>query len=726
VRVQIIFKAIEVMRFFFLRMWAVWRRFRRGAPHNDARHLQYAPQVEALMRRANPFADWHERANWMIDVADWLRHERRYVVLGERSGRRFRYQRAGFLLDWLDGHRDIKRLAQTAIQKTLREAVGPEIFSSTGLPREPALVNELFEHAIKFVLPKPPAPQDLSSLFTAMFPDASDAEWLLGLDQRTLSRFYKLCADNGIAHNYAQQIDQALHYLVTMVVSVGISPNFRQRLEPKMPIQATPFMALQRELDKYLMLGVHDDAALRSVRMLIAVCNAQTDRLYDHLDEYGVSVGLVYHVERMRAQLTRIARLVDLRAASHAASGQMQALLAELISAHHRRSTVKGLITRSFSLFARKVVERNTDRGEHYIARNRSQYQATLKAACLGGIVIAVAALGKLTLDASGSPHFSDGVFVSLIYAAGFFTISSIGGMFAVRQAAVTAPVLATKMGMLQSAEQVRKLVAEIAALMRAQAAAVAGNLLSVAPIMLALSVAFGMLSGSTVMSQQEAYDRLHSLSLIGATPLFAIVTGALLWTSGLAAGLADNWFALRRLREALAHHRRLVFALGAKRAERFTAWVERHVAVVVNNLSLAVLLGMVPVVSHFFGIQVEIRHVTLSAAELSAIVATLGWHVVKLPGFWLALAGIAVTGLLNIGTALAFALGLAFRARDVPKRMRRLVFRTAIKQFILSPKRFLLSFAQEGEMKQPAGPLAKVPVEDANMHAQRKSRKDG
>ena len=196
-----------------------------------------------------------------------------------------------------------------------------------------------------------------------------DADWLLELDPQTLSRLWKLGADDGIAHGYRKQIDEAMLYLVTMVISVGISPAFRQRLEPRMPLLATPFMALRRELENYLVTNERDEGALRSVRMLIAVCQAQTDKIYAHLDEYGVSVGLVYNVERMRAQLTRVARLLDLRNTSHVeeGSGQVQAVLVDLIVAHHRRSSIRELVNRSFSLLARKMVERNASHGEHYI-----------------------------------------------------------------------------------------------------------------------------------------------------------------------------------------------------------------------------------------------------------------------------------------------------------------------------------------------------------------------
>lgn len=681
------------MKISFLRLRVIWRRFRRGSPHQNKHQQQYKTQIEKLMRRANPFATWNERANWMIDVAEWLRRKPKTSMLDESAWRRVRSLRLRFLLNWLDSHRDTRRVVQATLQKTLREAVGPELFCATGLPREPAFFSELRERIVKMILPRSSAQKDSSALFTAMFPEQADADWLSGLDHKTLSRVRKLCADDSITHNYRQQIDEALIYLVTMIVSAGVSHDFRLRLGPRMPLQSTPFMALRRELELYLLTGLRDEASLRSVRMLIAVCQAQTDRIYAHLDEYGVSIGLVYRIERMRAQLVRMGHLIDLRSAEHGTqgAGHMQALLADLVDAHHHRSSVRGLVRRSFSLLARKMVERNADHGEHYIARDRGEYRAMVKAACLGGVVTAVTVLGKFALSGAGLAHFFEGMFASLNYVASFLVISAIGGTLATKQPAVTAPALAAKMQSLDTVDGLRALLQETVYLLRSQAAAVFGNLTAVIPAMLAISLAILMLSGAPMMPADKASATLSSLSIVGVTPLFAAFTGILLWISSLFAGFADNWFALRQLREGLGHHRRLVHALGAARAQRWAAWLENHLAGIVGNVSLGILLGMTPAVAQFFGLPLDVRHVTLSTGALTAAASSLGWSVFALPEFWLALCGIGLIGLLNVGVAFSCALALALRARDVPRRVRRVVFRSVLRRFAASPRSFLL-----------------------------------
>jgi site-specific recombinase len=673
--------------------------------------MHYERQAESLLRQANPFASWNERANWMIDVAAWLRHVPKIGMPGAAAGDDPRRQRLLLLLDWLDTHRDVRRLVQTTLQKTLREAAGPELFSTTGLPREPAFFSELGERIVKFILPRPPAQHDLAALFAAMFPDPADADWLLGLDHVTLGRLAKLCTDEGIVHAYIRQIDEALTYLASMIVAVGVSPAFRQRLDPKVPLQATPFMALRRELEKFCLARHHDAAALRSVKMLVAVCQAQTDRIYADLDEHGVSIGLVYSVERMRAQLVRIGRLIDLRTATlltPQGAGSVQELLADLIRAQHARGSVPALVRRSFSLLARKMVERNASQGEAYLARDHSEYRAMLKAGCMGGLVAAFIVLGEFAV-AGGNVRFSEGLSASLVYAAGFMLIAALGGTLAARQPAVTAPALAARMGDLESREGLRGLLQETTWLWRAQAAAAFGNLIAVIPAMALLAGAALLIGGAPPMAPAKAQASLESLSLFGMSPLYAALTGVLLWLSSLMAGFADNWFALRQLRAAIAHHRRLVHALGAARAARLARWIEHRVPSLAGIFSLAFLLGMGPVVMQFFGLALDVRHVTLSAGALVAAAASLGWGSLASSEFWLAVLGIAAIGLLNVGVAFGCALALALRAREVPDRMRRLVHGSVLRRLVRAPHVFL--FPQEQEAGAPVAAATSLAV---------------
>src|SRR5205823_4268672 len=151
----------------------------------------------------------------------------------------------------------------------------------------------------------------------------------------------------------------------------------------------------------------------------------------------------------------------------------------------------------------------------------------------------------------------------------------------------------------------------------------------------------------------------------------FAALTGVLLWISSLAAGWFENWVVYRRLPEAIEHHR-FGRRIGRPRMASLARFLEREAAGFGGSVALGVLLGMIPVFSRFFGLPLDVRHITLSTGSLtlalsSVGVASVGWSTVIS-----AMIGIALIGLCNFGVSFALALVVALRARDVPAGERR------------------------------------------------------
>lgn len=75
-------------------------------------------------------------------------------------------------------------------------------------------------------------------------------------------------------------------------------------------------------------------------------------------------------------------------------------------------------------------------------------------------------------------------------------------------------------------------------------------------------------------------------------------------------------------------------------------------------------MLGLVPVIATFFGLGLDVRHVTLSAGQIAAASATLGLDVLHQPSFWWAVATLPLLGALNVGVSFYLAFNLAMRAQ--------------------------------------------------------------
>jgi len=200
---------------------------------------------------------------------------------------------------------------------------------------------------------------------------------------------------------------------------------------------------------------------------------------------------------------------------------------------------------------------------------------------------------------------------------------------------------------------------------------------------------------GNPFLTREAALHGLSSMNLVRSLTIpFAALTGCFLWLSSLAAGWTANWMALNRLPTALAQSRRLRRSFGAESAVWLAKFVERNLSGVVGYVCLGLLLGLLPFVSIFAGVPVEVRHITLASASLAYAVSSLAWSGLVLwrDMFW-AVLGLAATGLLNFSVSFALGLWLAIRARNLDTSGRRKLIAALWNELWRRPSRFLWHF---------------------------------
>jgi len=366
-------------------------------------------------------------------------------------------------------------------------------------------------------------------------------------------------------------------------------------------------------------------------------------------------------------------------------------LLAGLAHLNVQRRSLRALWRHNTALLAEKMAERHAESGEHYITRDRREYRAMLRAAMGGGLIMGFTTWVKIGILGLKAALFWTGLLAGLNYAVSFVIVQLLHWTIATKQPAMTAPALADKLGELSRPGGVERFVDEVANLTRSQSAGVFGNVLVVMPV--ALLIGLGGLAwfGPQFLPVPKAEHELHALSLLGPTPLFAAFTGVLLFLSSVIAGWAENAFVLHRLDSAIAWNPRIRRRLGPRRAARWAAWWRRNVGVMAGNVSLGLLLGLTPEFFRIFGIDLQVRHVTLSSGLFGAACASLGHAVVNDPAFWWALAGIAVNGVLNVGVSFYLAYRLALRARGIQVKERRAIYSSLARRLLRRPWTFLL-----------------------------------
>ena len=111
---------------------------------------------------------------------------------------------------------------------------------------------------------------------------------------------------------------------------------------------------------------------------------------------------------------------------------------------------------------------------------------------------------------------------------------------------------------------------------------------------------------------------------LESGTAIFAAFTGVILWIGGLAGGWAENFVVFNRVTEAIVQHP-LGYRFGIRNMHRLADWLERNVAAWSNSIVLGYLLGLSPVIARFFGIPLDVRHVTLNTGMVALAAAQFG-----------------------------------------------------------------------------------------------------
>jgi site-specific recombinase len=647
--------------------------------------------VDWVVGGARADAPLAERTAWLEHLSAWVRSGVDSGVGSATPATRLR-----FLLQVLE--RNPERQAEIArlLRDTLREMDAVALLCETGLPRAHAFLHELFERIAAKVFPAVPPPNDLAALFRRLFPRESDGDWIAALPPATLAGIASLIAsDDGASGppRPLQDAGDALAILASHVQAIGMSHRVRRRTARERPLDS-PFATLSSAVNDYLETpaGTPEAAEARAALMShIARCARALDDVTGHLESYGVSIDLVYQLERARLSLARMTALVEYRAVPGPAPAAIARFMASLIRANAAQTSVRALLGENSMLLARRIVESARRTGEHYITRDGGEYRAMLLSAAIGGALTGITVIVKIAVSGHGLPPFIEGLAASLNYALSFVLIHFLHGTLATKQPAMTAATMADHLRAAHERGRMRAFVAEVANLVRSQVAAIAGNLLLVVPAALLAQGLLLALGADHLPDREHALHYVESLSVLGATPLYAAITGALLWLSALCAGWFENWAAYRRLPEAIATSPRTIRWFGRERAPRVAEVLDGNVAALGGNVSLGFLLGMVPVIALFFGIPLEVRHVTLSTGQLALAAWAHGAGVFALPAFWLAVVGIGVIGFMNLTVSFALAMWVAIRSTGRGAVSRRRLVRAVLAHLVASPRDFLL-----------------------------------
>jgi site-specific recombinase len=673
-----------------------------------------------LAERAGLFteaATLRARLDAFVELFNWLRVPDRRIPeplpreANSRVQSEAKWKRERVWLSVLEASIEIQVRYRAGISTILEETDAVAFFAESGLPNDRGLFPEMTDRLFRIVLPAPREEKDLARLFLRLFPTQKEVDRFFGLPAEVFERIVLLASPEEGSPVWQKPVEALLDafcLLSARVQGLGLSEKLRTRSQCAR-VQEAAFYRLPRAGDALVeRLGKNDDVAATAMvwKATVAECRAELANIVEQLNTRGVNLDIVYAIDVIEKSLIRMEIICGVLLAPRGQPKLVtaQRLMREVIRGRVSDRSLWHLVQNNSRLLARKIIEWAGKTGEHYLTSNREEYTQMWKAALGGGLLTVGTAAIKLMVTHRGLPPFVEGFLAGLNYAVSFVLMQNYHLALATKQPSMTGATLARIIHHCRDASKSDELVDYVARITRSQLAAALGNILAVSAGAVLFSMAWKWAAGEPFLPAETAEYSVTSLDpLRSGTIFYAVLTGVILWLSSLAGGWIENWALYHQLPRALEEHR-LGAAVSPETLANFSESFSRNIAGWGGSIVLGFMLGMTPVIGHFFGLPLDVRHVTLSTGTLALGVTSRGAEVLGRGVLICAALGIAVTFVLNLGVSFFLALRLALRAQDVGPQDHLEILGTLWRRFLASPGEFF--FPQ----KQGAAPSIETP----------------
>jgi site-specific recombinase len=623
-------------------------------------------------------------------------------------------------LEMLEQDADLRLRVQQGFQSTLATLDSISLFAEAGIPAQHELFREITSRLFQRWLPPPREEDDTARLFAAVFCSARAVQRFLEMDAAVFARLTaNLWRSEGLAAypRLHQDLQEALRLLAARVSARGTSRAVRHRSETR-TVAESPAYALVPATEKFIeceqAARPGDCPADCMERWLNAVfaCRGELAIVRIHMEDAGVNAPLVFDLSAMDTALDRMEMLAGtLVESSGKVLAAVRLLLDTLVHGLREDTRISSLVRQNFNLLARKTVERTGHGGEHYIAHSRKEYWRMWGAAIGGGFLTVFTAAIKLHVVSKHFPPFAETIFIGTNYAISFLLLQIFGLALATKQPAMTGATLADIIRRNRGDSRRDQITEFGASISRTQLAAALGNILAVSTGAILFNLLWLRSFHTPYLPADQAQKVYLSLRpLASATAIDAALTGVLLWLAGLIGGWCENFAVYHRIPASIAQHP-LGLTLGAGRMQKLADWVDRNIGPWSTSISLGYLLGFTPVFFEFFGLPLDVRHVTLNTGMFAFAAARFGPSAFGQIWLYSAMVGIAIMFVLNLGVSFAIASFVALRAYDVGHRERASILHYVLRQMMSSPLQFLFPVQQKAvgsetppnDMERPA-----------------------
>lgn len=586
------------------------------------------------------------------------------------------------------------------------------LFTDAGLLNSVSFFKELRRRISRQLLPDQPSEENIQYVLNQLFYRPSDVKWIHQIPLDNWKELFDILAvstfyEDSESKTTSKQILLAIMILSQRMGGLALQTDVR-RMVPEYAHLNSPFIALDDELNNlartlskednpYLYIQDHE-LDYKQLNILAGQCEDFVNKADANTSKYGVSFSVNQTLLLIRQQIKRIKRLYNYLFIEKEADKceKTIAFYLDMVKTNSKKNNIRKLIDDSVYNITYEITNYTGKTGEHYITSTTGEYFKMLKTALWGGVIVGFMCLVKLYM--SMQPDQSDffrALNYSFNYAIGFVIIYLTGSTLATKQPAMTASTIAKTLESLSDNDnnkEKQKHYTEFSALFtrlfRSQFIAFVGNVFGAFPVSMLLAIVMSYLSGYNIATKKSLH-LLEDLN-IWHTPVFlhACIAGIFLFLSGIIAGNVASVNNFNNFYYRLSEHPFLKGFFGKVRMQRVANWMQQKWPSVVSNVWFGVFMGSAWAIGHFFGLPIDIRHITFASGNLAYGLYGMNF-IISLENIFWCILGIGIIGFGNFIVSFGLSLWIALRSREVPASELKYLGRCVWRAFKARPRAF-------------------------------------
>lgn len=462
-----------------------------------------------------------------------------------------------------------------------------------------------------------------------------------------------------------------------------------------------PFVAMQNEIDllnqsykenpNFLLNS--KDVNYKQIKVYLKQCSEFVALAFKNSSKYGISSKINQSLIKIRQQLDRMSDILSVMVFDKETDvlKNSKTLFFKILEYKSHKNNLLELFSDSTTLKSHLITNHTAETGSHYISSTTKDYMSMFWRASGGGVIVGALCVLKLLYGYIPGSDFSHAFLYAFNYSMGFIMIFLMNYTLATKQPAMTAATMAK---VLSEGDNTRKNYVDFAHLVsklfRTQFIAFMGNVLLAFPI--ALAIIYGM---DVFFAQNFAIDKsaklLNDLDPFESKAIFhACIAGFFLFISGIISGNVANSSVFYHIPKRIEKNPFLNYFVGPNVSKGLSKYYAKNWAGIISNFWFGVFLGVTGPVGLFFGLDLDIRHITFASGNFALGLYGADFSVTAMT-FWISFVTVFIIGFFNFAVSFGLSMVLAFRSRKVNFGEVKEIYREIFRYFMKNPLRFFL-----------------------------------